>query len=135
MTLLLCCTSWQMVEHAGLSDRVFIEIGSVADRLPAIHKKHGLSGPLDAVLLDHDVGSYLGDLQLLEKAGHINKSSVVLCDWSLYPGSEGGDEAAPTQGNDFMEYLAEIGISQSTRSSIRDKDVFTVSAGSWFGAV
>ena len=44
-----------MVEHAGLSDRVSVEIGSVSGRLPAIHKKFGVQGPLDAVLLDHDV--------------------------------------------------------------------------------
>jgi catechol O-methyltransferase len=124
----------KMVEHAGLSDRVSVEIGSIADRLPAIHRKHGVSGPLDALLLDHDVGHYLPDLQLLEKAGHISKATVVLCDWSLYPGSEGAPQA-PTAGSDFMGYLSEIGISQSTRQSIRDKEVFTVSAGDWTGAV
>ena len=62
-----------MVDHAGLSDRVVVEIGLMADRLPTIHKKYGLSGPLGAVLLDHDVNSYLPDLRLLEQAGHIDK--------------------------------------------------------------
>lgn len=123
-----------MVEYAGLSERVSIEIGSVADRLPAIHKKHGLSGPLDAVLLDHDVQNYLPDLQLLEQNNHISKATVVLCDWSLYPGS-GDREQAPTAGADFMEYLGKIGVVQSQGTSLRDKQIFTVSAGDWFGAV
>lgn len=121
------------MEHAGLSDRVFVEIGELADRLPKFSQKFGLSGPLDAVLLDHDVGSYLPDLQLLEKAGHIDKGTVVLCDWSLYPGSEDRNQA-PTDGHEFMKYLNEIGA--TTRStSVRDKEVFTVSAQSWIGVV
>ena len=124
----------QMVEHAGLSARVSVEIGSIAERLPAIHRKHDLFGPLDAVLLDHDVSSYLPDLKLLEKSGHISKATVVLCDWSLYPGSEGAEQA-PTAGADFMDYLSKIGVSSSTRHSLRDKDLFTVSAGDWMGAV
>ena len=123
-----------MVEHAGLSDRVHVEIGTIADRLPAIHKKYGLSGPVGAVLLDHNTTSYLPDLQLLEKNGHINKGTVVLCDWSLYPGSS-DQGSAPTDGEEFMQYLTEIGVSQSTRHSMNDKEVFTVSAGSWVGVV
>ena len=128
-----CAASPQMVEHAGLSDRVSVEIGAVADRLPAIHRKYGLSGPLDAVLLDHDPDSYLPDLQMLEQAGHISKGTVVLCDWSLYPGSEAA--STPTKGDEFMEYLSEIGVSQSTGTSVRGKQIFTVSASDWFGAV
>lgn len=124
----------KMVDYAGLNGRVSVEIGSVADRLPAIQRKFGLTGALDAVLLDHDVQSYLPDLQLLEKNSHINKGTVVLCDWSLYPGSEGNAQA-PTASADFMEYLGEIGVAQSTKTSLRDKQIFTVSAGDWFGAV
>jgi len=120
----------KVVEHAGLSDRVSVEIGALPDRLPAMHRKWGLSGALDAVLLDHDVGSYLEDMQLLEKSGHISKGTVVLCDWSLYPGSD-DTQQAPTAGAEFMDYLSELGVSQSTRHSIRDKEIFTVSAGDW----
>lgn len=124
----------KMVEHAGLSDRVRVEIGSLADRLPAIHRKFGLSGPLDAVLLDHDVSSYLPDMRLLEKEGHLSKSTIILCDWSLYPGSD-DTQQAPTAGAEFMEYLSELGVSQSTKTSLRDKEIFTVSAGDWVGVV
>merc|ERR1719174_1611401 len=44
----------KMVEHAGLRDKVFVEIGSVKSRMPSVKSKHGLSSPIDAVLLDHD---------------------------------------------------------------------------------
>ena len=118
-----------MVEHAGLSDRVHVEIGTISDRLPAIHKKYGLSGPLGAVLLDHNTTSYLPDLQLLEKNEHINKTTVVLCDWSLYPGS---DKKAPTDGHEFMEYLKNAS-GGTTSTSLRDKDVFSVSQ--WSGTI
>jgi catechol O-methyltransferase len=124
----------KMVEHAGLSECVRVEIGSLSNRLPAIQRKYSLSGPLDAVLLDHDVGAYLPDMRLLEKEGHLSKSTVVLCDWSLYPGS-GDTQQAPTAGADFMDYLAELGHSQNTRHSLRDKEIFTVSSTDWFGAV
>ena len=53
-----------MVEHAGLSSRVSVEIGSLTDRLPAIHRKYSLAGELDALLLDHDTSAYLPDLQV-----------------------------------------------------------------------
>ena len=42
----------QMVEYAGLSERVSVEIGSLSEKLPAIHRKYGVSGALDAVLLE-----------------------------------------------------------------------------------
>ena len=61
----------QIIEQAGLSDRVFVEIGTVNNRLAAIQAKHGLKGPLGAVLLDHEVSSYLPDLRLLESEGLI----------------------------------------------------------------
>ena len=122
----------KVVEHAGLSDRVHVEIGTLADRLPAIQRKHGLSGPLGVVLLDHNVSSYLPDLQLLEGNGHINKSTVVLCDWSLYPGSDAASAGAPTDGEEFMKYLNEIGVSSSKTTKRNGKEVFTVSASDWW---
>merc|ERR1719240_853284 len=124
----------KVVEHAGLSGCVSVEIGDLSERLPVIHRKYSLSGPLDALLLDHDVGSYLPDLQLLEKSGHISKGTVVLCDWSLYPGSD-DMQRAPTTGADFLDYLTEIGVTQSTKHSLRDKQIFTVSAGDWVGVI
>lgn len=121
----------KVVEHAGLSDRVSVEIGSVQDRLHVLQSKYGISGPLDAVLLDHDVSQYLPDLQLLQNEGLVTKGTAVLCDWSLYPGSDA--PAAPTDGADFMTYLNEKGGGPTTRHTLRDKEVFTVS--SWQGVI
>jgi hypothetical protein len=84
------------------------------------------------VLLDHDVSSYLSDLRLLEAKGLIGKGTVVLCDWSLYPGS-GGSEQAPLDGKEFMEYLSKKGGGPTTKHTLRDKEVFTVS--SWQGVI
>jgi catechol O-methyltransferase len=120
----------KMVEHAGLRDKVFVEIGSVKSRLSSIKSKHSLSSPIDAVLLDHDVNDYLSDLRLMEGEGLISKGTVVLCDWSLYPGSDQSE--APTEGDAFMSYLAS-GAGSTARHSLRDKEVFTVS--SWEGVV
>jgi len=121
----------KIVEQAGLSDRVSVEIGTIKGRLPAIQSKYGLDGPLDAVLLDHEVSSYLPDLQRLEAEGLITKGTAVLCDWSLYPGSEGTVQA-PTDGKEFMDYLAQVG-GATARHTLRDKEVFTVS--SWTGVI
>jgi catechol O-methyltransferase len=127
-----------VVEHAGLRDTVSVEIGSVEERLPAIHRKHGKE-PLDALLLDHAVGEFLPDLRLLEQSGLIQKSTKVLCDWNLYPGSE-QDEQAPRHSQEFMRYLETRKASSSggkelrtVRHSLRNKEVFTVS--SWAGVV
>ena len=118
-----------MVEHAGLSERVSVEIGSVAERLPVMQRKYNFSGPLDAVLLDHEVSSYLPDLKLLEAEGLVTRGTTVLCDWSLYPGS---DKKAPTDGHEFMEYLKNAS-GGTTSTSLRDKDVFSVSQ--WSGTI
>ena len=116
----------KVVEFAGLSDRVVVEIGSLQDRLPAMKRKFNLSGSLDAVLLDHDVNCYLSDLKLLQGEGLVTKGTVVLCDWSLYPGSDA--PTAPTDGAEFMKYLTESGGGPTARHTLRDKEVFTVSS-------
>ena len=92
-----------------------------------------------ALLLDHAVGEFLPDLRLLEQSGLIQKSTKVLCDWNLYPGSE-QDEQAPRHSQEFMRYLETRKASSSggkelrpVRHSLRNKEVFTVS--SWAGVV
>ena len=54
---------------------------------------------------------------------------------SLYPGSEDEQPKAPTIGPEFMEYLNKIGVVNSTRHTLRDKEIFTVSQGEWVGVV
>ena len=122
-----------MIEHAGLSDSIKVEIGDISERFEAIQKKHGI-GQIEALLMDHGTSNYLSSLQFLEGKGMVKQDTAVLCDWSLYPGSS-DQGSAPTDGEEFMQYLTEIGVSQSTRHSMNDKEVFTVSAGSWVGVV
>jgi predicted O-methyltransferase YrrM len=102
--------------------------GALACSLP----RFSLSSPLDAVLLDHEVASYLPDLRRLETAGLISNGTSVLCDWSLYPGSDDAEQA-PRAGEEFMKYMAETGGGSTARHSLRNKDVFTVS--SWQGVI
>lgn len=124
-------TRAQVVEHAGLSASVKVEIGSLADRLAPIQKKYGL-GPLDVLLMDHGPSSYLGDLSLLEKSGMIKKDTAVLCDWSLYPGSD-EDPQAPLKHEEFVKHLS--GRGATTPQKVGNKEVFSGRAGvhQWSG--
>jgi catechol O-methyltransferase len=129
---LFAAIATKVVEHAGLSATVSVEIGSVEARLPVVSRKHGGSlGPVDALLLDHDIGSFVSDLRFLEEGGMIKESTAVLCDWNLYPGSSEGQ--APRQGEKFLEYLKSSGHAATLRTTLGDKDVFTVS--SWSGVI
>ena len=64
----------QVVAHAGLADRVEIQLGEAAQLLPA------LSGPFDLVLLDHWKDCYLPDLKRIEKHGLLRPGSIVVAD-------------------------------------------------------
>jgi catechol O-methyltransferase len=120
----------KVVEHAGLSDRVKIEIGSLSDRLEAIQSKHNL-GALDTLLMDHGASEYLSDLRLLESKGMIKESTSVLCDWTLYPGSD-EDPQVPRQHEEFVQYLETSGRSKTSRQTLHNKEVFSVSTWSGF---
>ncbi len=66
--------SSQMVQHAGLEDRVSLLLGRAEDLIPT------LEGPFDFVLIDHYADNYLSDLQLIEAEGLIRPGSVVAAD-------------------------------------------------------
>ena len=59
-------------------------------------------------------------------------SQAVLCDWTLYPGSE-EDAQAPSKHEEFMAYMENSGRAAMSRQTLRNKDVFSVSQ--WMGAV
>lgn len=128
----------KVVEHAGLSDKVKVEIGSVKERLPMIRKKYG-DRPVDTLMLDHEAQSWLPDVKVLEEAGALTKDTVVLCDWNLYPGANGADASGERMryGQEFMDYLQKRDSGtkdlRTVRYNLKDKDVFTVS--SWTGVV
>jgi len=64
----------QIIEHAGLSDRVLIIHGKSGEEIPR------LEGPFDVVFMDHWKDLYAEDLQRIEKHGLLRPGSVVIAD-------------------------------------------------------
>ncbi|KAB0370390.1 catechol O-methyltransferase [Muntiacus reevesi] len=83
----------QMVEFAGLQDKVTVVLGASQDIIPQLKKKYDVD-TLDMVFIDHWKDRYLPDTLLLEECGLLRKGTVLLADNVIYPG-------AP----DFLEYV------------------------------
>jgi catechol O-methyltransferase len=64
----------QVVDFAGLGDRVEILQGASSERIP------DLQGPFDLVFIDHHKPLYLPDLQALESHHLLREGSVVFAD-------------------------------------------------------
>ena len=120
----------QVIEHAGLSDSIKVEIGDISERFEAIQKKHGI-GQIDALLMDHGTSNYLSSLQFLEGKGVVKQDTAVLCDWSLYPGSE-DDTQAPLKMEEFMKHMEASGRAATARQTMHNKEVFSVNTWSGF---
>ena len=134
---LFAAIATKVVEYAGLSDTITVRIGSVMDQLGPVQDKVG-KRPLDALLLDHDMSSFLPDLRYLEEHKAIGKNTAVLCDWNMYPGADDPlpEEKAPRYGEEFLQYMKKFAESKdlnTTRHVLNDKDVFSVST--WSGVV
>ncbi|XP_053557898.1 catechol O-methyltransferase isoform X2 [Bombina bombina] len=87
----------QMIEFAGVKDKVQILEGSTEDIIPQLKKKHEID-TLDFVFVDHWKDKYTPDTKLLEKCNLLRKGSVILADNVILPG-------AP----DFLEYVRTCG--------------------------
>nr|XP_060641845.1 catechol O-methyltransferase isoform X2 [Anolis sagrei ordinatus] len=83
----------EMIELAGLSDKVTILEGHAQDIIPQLKSKYKVD-TLDFVFLDHWKDRYAPDTILLEECGLLRKGSVLLADNVIYPG-------AP----DFLKYV------------------------------
>ncbi|XP_042297494.1 catechol O-methyltransferase isoform X2 [Sceloporus undulatus] len=83
----------EIIEIAGLSDKVTILEGHAQDIIPQLKSKYGVD-TLDFVFLDHWKERYAPDTILLEECGLLRKGSVLLADNIIYPG-------AP----EFIEYI------------------------------
>ncbi|XP_054975348.1 catechol O-methyltransferase [Sorex araneus] len=90
----------QMVEFAGVQDRVTVILGASQDIIPQLKKKHDVD-TLDMVFIDHWKDRYLPDLLLLEECGLLRKGTVLLADNVIYPGSP--DFLAYVRGNSRFE--------------------------------
>ncbi|XP_036923311.1 catechol O-methyltransferase [Sturnira hondurensis] len=76
----------QMLEFAGLQDRVTVIIGASQDIIPQLKKKYDVD-TLDMVFLDHWKDRYLPDTLLLEECGLLRKGTVLLADNVIFPGA------------------------------------------------
>ncbi|XP_059974401.1 catechol O-methyltransferase [Mesoplodon densirostris] len=83
----------QMVDFAGLQDRVTVVIGASEDIIPQLKKKYDVD-TVDMVFLDHWKDRYLPDTLLLEECGLLRKGTVLLADNVICPGTP-----------EFLEYV------------------------------
>lgn len=84
----ICRRVW---EHAGVSDRVSVVVGTLGDggkTCAALRTDHGLAaGTLDFVFIDHDKEVYLSDLRIILDEGWLHKGSVAVADNVKVPGA------------------------------------------------
>lgn len=81
----------RILEHAGVSDRVTVIVGTLGDEgktVAALRDQHGFgSGSVDLVFVDHAKEAYLPDLQLILREGWLRRGAVVVADNILFPGA------------------------------------------------
>ncbi|MDP6952081.1 MAG: O-methyltransferase [Alphaproteobacteria bacterium] len=81
----------KVIEHAGLSDRIHVIVGTLGDggeTLSRLESEHGLSvGSLDFVFIDHAKDAYLSDLRLILERGWLHPGSIVVADNIKVPGA------------------------------------------------
>uniref|UniRef100_A0A673BDD8 catechol O-methyltransferase n=1 Tax=Sphaeramia orbicularis TaxID=375764 RepID=A0A673BDD8_9TELE len=76
----------QVIQHAGLQDKVCLVEGKSADLIPKMADMFGIR-TFDFVFFDHWKDCYLPDIRLLEDCGLLDQGSVVLADNVLCPGA------------------------------------------------
>ncbi|KAK1801091.1 hypothetical protein P4O66_022793 [Electrophorus voltai] len=75
----------QVIAHAGLQDKITLEVGSSSDLIPKMKDHFGIT--LNLVFLDHWQDRYLPDIKLLENCGLLREGSVLLADGITCPGT------------------------------------------------
>lgn len=101
----------QMLDLAGLQDKVTILIGPSQDLIPQLKTKYDVD-TLDMVFLDHWKDRYLPDTLLLEKCGLLHKGTVLLADNVITPGApdflayvRGSNNYECTHYSSYLEYM------------------------------
>jgi catechol O-methyltransferase len=78
-------------DHAGISDRVSVVVGSLGDggrTADSLEGDHGFGlGTLDFVFVDHDKSAYLPDLRLILERDWLHPGSAVVADNVKVPGA------------------------------------------------
>ncbi|KAB1255134.1 Catechol O-methyltransferase [Camelus dromedarius] len=100
----------QMLDFAGLQDRVTLVVGASQDIIPQLKKKYDVD-TLDMVFLDHWKDRYLPDTLLLEECGLLRKGTVLLADNVICPGTpeflayvRGNSRFECTHFSSYLEY-------------------------------
>ncbi|XP_047417785.1 catechol O-methyltransferase [Sciurus carolinensis] len=101
----------QMVDFAGLQDKVTVLVGASHDLIPQLKKKYDVD-TLDMVFLDHWKDRYLPDTLLLEECGLLRKGTVLLADNVIVPGTpeflahvRGSSSYECTHYSSYLEYM------------------------------
>lgn len=80
----------RIIDHAGLSDRVEVVVGTLGDggqTLSYLESECGFSaGSLDFVFIDHAKDEYVPDLGMILAKGWLHRGSVVVADNIIIPG-------------------------------------------------
>ena len=78
-------------EHAGVSGRVTVVVGTLGDggkTIDALRNAHGFGpGSVDLVFIDHDKSVYLSDIHLIQKQGWLRQGALVVADNIKFPGA------------------------------------------------
>ncbi|KAM5263699.1 catechol O-methyltransferase [Ctenodactylus gundi] len=100
----------QMLDFAGLQDKVTVLVGASQDLIPELKKKYDVD-TLDMVFLDHWKDRYLPDTHLLEECGLLRKGTVLLADNVIVPGTpeflayvRGSSSFECTHYSSYLEY-------------------------------
>ncbi len=67
-------TARQIIEHAGMAERVSVHVGAAVDIIPTLKRQY------DLVFIDHWKNHYLADLLAIEEAQLIKPGSYVVAD-------------------------------------------------------
>ncbi|XP_066115951.1 catechol O-methyltransferase [Saccopteryx bilineata] len=100
----------QILDFAGLQDKVTVIVGASQDIIPQLKKKYDVD-TLDMVFLDHWKDRYLPDTVLLEECGLLRKGTVLLADNVIVPGApeflahvRGSSRFECTHFSSYLEY-------------------------------
>merc|ERR1719215_1022850 len=96
---LFAAIATKIVEHAGLSHKVKIIIGTVEEKASLMATC--FKGNADVLLCDHSKELFVPDLQRLENVGIMGPGTVVMGDTTVYPGDTIGEG-----GDDLLSYFA-----------------------------
>ena len=81
----------RILDHAGVSGRVTIVVGSLGDggkTVDALRESQGFgAGSVDFVFIDHDKNVYLADLQLIVRQGWLRNGALAVADNMKFPGA------------------------------------------------